>query len=324
MTQRVAGPPETPALNAAASTSCSTAISTWAIRDRGEGRLFGGMVAAQSAVAAYRTVVRDRPLHSLHAYFLRPGRHDVPIRFVVDRIRDGKYVHDAQRRRAPGRRGDFEPRGELRGHPEVGISYQERDARGAAARHAEHLEAQRARALGWRDAIHGSAVELRLCDGYDLENPTKTYEPRQRNGVRADGSPTIPSYTWQCWLHLTDRALLMTAARAHGLPWDKRISASLDHSVWIHRPIARGSFMLDESWMLYASQSPVGHAARSLIFGGLDTSDGVRFASVAQEAVAGEGGETRLSRSAFHPESPCVARHGQFHLARTASAPSAS
>ena len=41
------------------------------------------MVAAQSIVAAYRTVAdAGRPLHSLHAYFLRPGRHDVPIRFV--------------------------------------------------------------------------------------------------------------------------------------------------------------------------------------------------------------------------------------------------
>jgi acyl-CoA thioesterase-2 len=57
---------------------------------RGEGRLFGGMVAAQSVIAAGRTVAPERKLHSLHAYFLRPGRHGVPIRFVVDRIRDGR------------------------------------------------------------------------------------------------------------------------------------------------------------------------------------------------------------------------------------------
>jgi acyl-CoA thioesterase len=43
--------------------------------------------------------------------------------------------------------------------------------------------------------------------------------------------------------------------------------------------------MLDDKWMLYASESPVGHAARSLIFGGLYSSDGVRFASVAQEGL---------------------------------------
>jgi len=55
----------------------------------GEGRLFGGLVAAQSVVAAGRTVEAG-DLHSLHAYFLRPGRYGSPIRFVVDRIRDGR------------------------------------------------------------------------------------------------------------------------------------------------------------------------------------------------------------------------------------------
>jgi acyl-CoA thioesterase-2 len=43
----------------------------------GEHRLFGGMVAAQAVVAAYRTV--GGSLHSLHAYFLRPGRYDAPV-----------------------------------------------------------------------------------------------------------------------------------------------------------------------------------------------------------------------------------------------------
>ena len=53
----------------------------------GKGRLFGGFVAAQSVIAAYRTVER-RSLRSLHACFLRPGTHEVPIRYVVYRIRD--------------------------------------------------------------------------------------------------------------------------------------------------------------------------------------------------------------------------------------------
>jgi acyl-CoA thioesterase-2 len=86
-------------------------------------------------------------------------------------------------------------------------------------------------------------------------------------------------------VYLTDRTLLSTASRAHGLPWGKRMAASLDHAVWIHRAFAPGSFLLDQSWMLYASESPVAHAARGLIFGGLYTSAGVRVASVAQEAL---------------------------------------
>ena len=53
-------------------------------------RVFGGQVAAQALVAAGRTVGEDRPVHSLHAYFLRPGDPNIPIVYEVDRIRDGK------------------------------------------------------------------------------------------------------------------------------------------------------------------------------------------------------------------------------------------
>src|SRR5436190_16039873 len=53
-------------------------------------RVFGGQVAGQALVAAGRTVEPDRHVHSLHAYFLRPGDPLVPILYDVDRIRDGK------------------------------------------------------------------------------------------------------------------------------------------------------------------------------------------------------------------------------------------
>src|SRR5205823_14642183 len=53
-------------------------------------RVFGGQVAGQALVAAGRTVAPDRFVHSLHAYFLRPGDPDVPILYDVDRLRDGK------------------------------------------------------------------------------------------------------------------------------------------------------------------------------------------------------------------------------------------
>ncbi|HVM02422.1 MAG TPA: acyl-CoA thioesterase domain-containing protein, partial [Acidimicrobiales bacterium] len=53
-------------------------------------RVFGGQVAGQALVAAGRTVERGRSVHSLHAYFLRPGDPSVPILYDVDRIRDGR------------------------------------------------------------------------------------------------------------------------------------------------------------------------------------------------------------------------------------------
>ena len=78
---------------------------------------------------------------------------------------------------------------------------------------------------------------------------------------------------------MTDRTLLGTAAGAHGLRWGRRMAASLDHAVWIHREV-----VLD-GWLLYASESPAAHSARGLIFGALYTADGTRIASVAQEAL---------------------------------------
>jgi len=53
-------------------------------------RLFGGQVMAQSLVAAMRTVTRNRVVHSLHGYFLRPGSREAPLRFGVEHVRDGR------------------------------------------------------------------------------------------------------------------------------------------------------------------------------------------------------------------------------------------
>ena len=58
--------------------------------DENRQRVFGGQVAGQALVAAGRTVPPDRPVHSLHAYFIRPGDTAVPIVYLVDRVRDGR------------------------------------------------------------------------------------------------------------------------------------------------------------------------------------------------------------------------------------------
>ena len=61
-------------------------------------------------------------------------------------------------------------------------------------------------------------------------------------------------------VYASDRTLLSTASRPHGLPWGKRLVASLDHAMWLHRPARY------DDWVLYASHSPVAHAARGLVF----------------------------------------------------------
>src|SRR6188508_1486783 len=52
-------------------------------------RVFGGQVLGQALAAGARTVERDREIHSLHSYFLRPGDIAVPIVYDVERTRDG-------------------------------------------------------------------------------------------------------------------------------------------------------------------------------------------------------------------------------------------
>lgn len=247
----------------------------------GEGRLFGGMVAAQCVIAAGRTVEDpSRSLHSLHAYFLRPGRHDVPLRFVVDRIRDGRSF--TTRRVVAHQSGEaiFNMSASF-ARPEEGISHQEPMPDAPPPEACEDREAARRRLRGPApEALWRSAVELRLADGSSMDDGVPL-EPRQRIWVRIRGPlHDDPLVHTAVLVYTTDRALLETAARPHAIRWEDRIGASLDHAVWVHRQVE-----IDERWLLYASESPAAHAARGIIFGGLFTPDGTRIASVAQEAL---------------------------------------
>jgi acyl-CoA thioesterase-2 len=80
-------------------------------------------------------------------------------------------------------------------------------------------------------------------------------------------------------LYATDRGLLSTAGRPHGLMWGAGLGASLDHTVWFHHA-ARF-----DDWVLYDMTSPVASAGRGLCFGALFHRDGTRLASVAQEGL---------------------------------------
>jgi acyl-CoA thioesterase-2 len=245
----------------------------------GEGRLFGGMVAAQCVIAAGRTVAEDRPLHSLHAYFLRPGRHDVPIRFVVDRIRDGRSFTTRRVVAHQGGEAIFNMSSSFC-RPEEGISHQEPAPDAPPPEQCEDWEDARVRAMGDESARREQAVEMRVVDGTPIYDPTPS-EPRQRNWIRmVEPLPDDPLLHTAALVYASDRSLLNTAARPHGLTWGMRMGASLDHAVWIHHPV-----VMDGRWLLYASESPAAHAAHGIIFGGLFYQDGTRVASVAQEAL---------------------------------------
>jgi acyl-CoA thioesterase-2 len=54
------------------------------------GGLYGGQVVAQALRAATSTVDDPFEPHSIRAYFIRRGDHTEPVRYEVDRIRNGR------------------------------------------------------------------------------------------------------------------------------------------------------------------------------------------------------------------------------------------
>jgi len=248
---------------------------------RGEGRLFGGLVAAQAVTAAARTVA-EGSLHSLHAYFLRPGRHVEPIHYAVQRLRDGRSF--ATRAVVAEQAGEviFQLAASFaRGEP--GISHQEPMPEAPPPEGLEDWEDLRARILGDPTVRRPGAVEVRVVDP-DSAVPGEVLPPWKRVWIRPAGPlPDDPRVHMALVVFASDRTLLSTAARPHGLPWGRRRAASLDHAVWLHRPPRF------DDWHLYVSRSPAAHAARGLVLGALYARDGTRVATVAQEGLIRTG-----------------------------------
>jgi acyl-CoA thioesterase-2 len=250
----------------------------------GHGRLFGGLVAAQSYVAAAKTLddPSDRPLHSLHAYFLRPGKYELPIRFVVDRIRDGRSFTTRRVVAHQGGEAIFNLSASF-ARPEEGVSHQDSPPASAPPDQLPlHRSGPWAQIAGAED---NNPIEMRSPDGLLDEDDAV---PSQRIvWMRARG-PVDPDPMIQTALlvYASDRNLVSTAVRPLDEPRGAFRMASLDHALWLHRPV---NF---DDWLLFASESPVAHSARGLIFGSVYAPDGARVASVAQEGLV------RLSRDA--------------------------
>jgi acyl-CoA thioesterase-2 len=243
----------------------------------GEGRLFGGMVAAQAVIAAGRRVEPARRLHSLHGYFVRPGRHDVPLRFVVQRIRDGRTFTTRHVTAHQAGEAIFDLSASFT-LAEAGLAHQDPMPEVPGPEGLPDWEEERARVLGDPAARRpDTPIEVRLADGRLSEQKRPA---RQRNWMRVRGRlPDDPLVHTAMLVYATDRTLLGTGARPHGLPWGRRMAASLDHAVWIHHPPKL------DGWLLYTSESPIAQDGRAVIFGAIYTPDGRRIASVAQEGL---------------------------------------
>jgi acyl-CoA thioesterase-2 len=245
-------------------------------------RVFGGQVAGQALVAAARTVDRGM-VHSLHAYFLRPGDPTVPILYEVDRIRDGRSF--TTRRVVAIQKGQAIFNLQASFHvPEPGLEHQLPMAPGLPAPETlktmrEHLEPYREQLGDWVDRPR--PIDMRYIDAPPMGRGANR-EPFQKLWFRADGTlPDDPMLHACVVTYASDMSLLDTTVLPHGLDWaDPSVQmASLDHAMWFHRP-----FRADE-WLLYDQGTPSTSGARGLAYGFIYTQSGSLAVSVVQEGL---------------------------------------
>lgn len=246
-------------------------------------RVFGGQVIGQALIAASRTV-EQRPCHSLHGYFLRPGDPSLPIVYDVDRIRDGKSF--TTRRVVAIQKGEaifnmstsFQVIEEGLTHqldmPDVPPPEECQDE-------AEAWEARRAELPNEMQRMtRERPIEMRRLEPFNMVNPQKR-PPYQHVWLRAKTQLPDDPALHQCILaYASDMGILSTCTLPHGMSFMSGLmTASLDHAMWFHRP-----FRVDE-WILFAQDSPVSGGSRGFNRGTMFTRDGTLIASVAQEGL---------------------------------------
>lgn len=277
-----------------------TGMSQW----MPHGRVFGGQVAAQSIMAAARTVDPARPIHSMRGFFLRPGDIRYPITFAVDRVHDGNSFSTRQAQAFQlgtpiwTMISSFQIEEEGLDHalpmPE-GLPDPE-----TLESEAEHVErAGLALANYW---VHRRPFAMRHVRGPIYLAPAEQREPVDYTWVKAMGPlPDDPLIHRAALAYVSDYLMLDPALRMHGLAWsDPRLRvASLDHGLWWHR------FARADEWLLFALRSPSAHGGRAFSQGYFYDRDGNLVAAASQEAMLrlkenhAEGGSSSKTPMSF-------------------------
>jgi len=255
-------------------------------QDLGWGAIFGGQVLGQALSAATQTVESDRLVHSLHGYFLRSGDLSRPILYDVDRLRDGKSF--SARRVTAIQDGDaifclessfqvveegFEHQDPM---PVVPAPEELKSEREMALMLAEFLPPKlRAMATAERP------IEIRPCELRNPLSPSKTAPLRHQWYRAIDRLPDDVALHRYILAYASDFSFLGTAMDPHGVSWltPGMQVASLDHSMWFHRP-----FRVDE-WLLYVVDSSSASGGRGLVRGRFFSRDGRLVATCMQEGL---------------------------------------
>jgi acyl-CoA thioesterase-2 len=262
-------------------------------------RVFGGQVAAQALRAACHTVDDDRAVHSLHSYFLRPGDTAVPIVYDVERMRDG---HSFSTRRVTARqhgKAIFYLTASFQ-QPERGFSHHDEMPPAPPPEDCPTLGDVVRRVTGRDDGSwerEWAALDVRYAGdsrpGGEL--PAGARPALARIWLKAAGEVPADPVTNTCVLaYASDLTLLGVSLVPHGVIISARDlrPASLDHSMWFHRP-----FRADE-WMLYDQHSPSASGGRGFAVGRVFSRGGALIASVAQEGLIRPVGALRESAEA--------------------------
>ena len=247
--------------------------------------VFGGQVLAQAIASAIRTVQDDHQLHSIHSYFLRAGDWTRPILYEVDRIRDGRSfstrrVVAIQHGRAifslssSWQRAEQGPSHTL---PMPDVPPPEA-LRSDLAIYTERAKTQPEFA---RFSFRFEAIDSRPVEAI-MSHSEQVYPPFKHTWMRTQQQlPDDPATHLSMLAYMSDMDFMSTSLQPHGKQRAQRIvqGASLDHSLWFHRP-----FRADE-WLLFAKESPSAHGARGFVRGHFFNRQRQLVATAAQECL---------------------------------------
>ncbi len=255
-------------------------------QDLGWGQIFGGQVLGQALSAAEQTVPAERPVHSLHGYFLRKGDVLRPIVYMVDPIRDGRSFTTRRVVAIQDGRAIFnlsasfqvaeqgfdhaDPMPEAPG-PDDLLSERE-----LARRYAEHIPGPIV-----ERAVAARPMEFRPVKPRNPARP-KTEPAHRQVWFRATGPlPDDQSVHRYLLAYASDFHFLTTALQPHGRSWltPGVQVASLDHAMWFHRDVRM------DDWLLYDVRSPSASGARGLVQGRFYDRRGRLVASTSQEGL---------------------------------------
>jgi acyl-CoA thioesterase-2 len=274
-------------------------------QDLGWGRVFGGQVLGQALSAAAQTVPVDRPVHSVHAYFLRSGDARRPVVYTVDPIRDGRSFTTRRVVAVQGGKPIFSMAASFQ-VIESGLEHA--DAMPVTTPPEELLsQVELARRVADKIpeplrtiALAERPIETRPVKPYDPMNP-RVGEPHRQVWFRAtDKLPDDDAVHRYLLAYASDFHFLETSMRPHGVSWlvPGMQVASLDHAMWFHRP-----FRMDD-WLLYDIDSPSASGARGLVRGRFFDRQGRLVASTAQEGVIRDRRPTSVVRRAVPATEP--------------------